>query len=173
MRILLIALILFIGVSESRAQQQFTYCVDSTRIEDKFWPCGTSYEPVCGCDNVTYKNECAAYYWGGLLDGSWTTSTVCGNFDINFYPTAVSNFPGTFSIFLKTISPVTLYIYDAFGKLKFSEYYSTISCSNSFNPNILCREIPVQNLDMGVYILIAVVNGEHQSVKFAKISKFE
>jgi len=47
MRILLIALILFIGVSESRAQQQFTYCVDSTRIEDKFWPCGTSYEPVC------------------------------------------------------------------------------------------------------------------------------
>ena len=94
MRFILIAAIMLLW-QEATAQQQFSYCQDSARIADTFWPCGTDYEPVCGCDNETYRNECAAYFWGGLLSGSWTTRIVCGNFDIDFYPTAVTYFPGT------------------------------------------------------------------------------
>lgn len=173
MRILLVALFILFS-SGVYAQTQPIACVDSSRIEDKTFNCGGfqyTFDPVCGCDNITYRNICTAEHWGRLT--SWTTNSICANFYMDFYPTAVSNFPGTFSIYLKTISPVTLYIYDAYGRIKFTEYYNTIFCSNSPNPNILCREIPVQNLDMGVYILIAVVNGEHQSIKFAKINKFQ
>jgi len=176
MRILTISILLFF-FSNALAQTQPTSCVDSSKIEDKLFNCGHppggySFDPVCGCDGNTYKNACAAINWGRLTQ--WTSNTVCGNFYIDFYPTAVTQFSGTFSIYLKTISPVTLYIYDAFGKLKYSDYYTNIYCSKSGgNQNLFCAEIPVQNLDLGVYILIAVVNGEHQSIRFAKISKFE
>lgn len=169
---------MFLGI-EGFAQQRYCncddpkLCQDSLRIADPYWPCPNVFEPVCGWDCVTYRNACAAYNWGNLLDFNWTSSTVCGNFFIDFYPTAVTRFPGTFSIYMKNVGPVTLYIYDAFGKLKFSEFYTNISCSNTSNPNILCREIPVQNLDMGIYLLIAVVEGEHQSIKFAKVTKIE
>ncbi len=44
-------------------------CVDPAQI-DMSIACLNIWLPVCGCNNVTYGNECEAYNWGGVT--SWT-----------------------------------------------------------------------------------------------------
>jgi len=47
-------------------------CVDSTQI-DSMICCLDVYDPVCGCDSITYSNSCEAMFHGGVV--SYTTGT--------------------------------------------------------------------------------------------------
>jgi hypothetical protein len=149
-------------------------CVDST-VADPNYQCGLSaggaeYDPVCGCDMVTYRNECAAIHWGGVL--YYQPSTICGNFHFDFRPTLIENNPAKFQAYIRNVSsqnvPITVNIYDTFGKL----YYTWID--ESRNDGIYPGygqplEIDAQLLPRGIYILIVIVNGEQQNIKFEKI----
>lgn len=50
-------------------------CVDSTLI-DLETACFALWDPVCGCNGVTYGNECEAENWGGVT--SWTSGECTG-----------------------------------------------------------------------------------------------
>lgn len=62
---LLSAFLLFIQYSSSFSQT----CIDSTLINTET-ACLTVWDPVCGCNGVTYGNECEATNYGGVT--SWT-----------------------------------------------------------------------------------------------------
>jgi hypothetical protein len=50
-------------------------CIDSTLIDPNMG-CPDVWDPVCGCNNITYSNSCDATYGAGVT--SWTPG-VCGN----------------------------------------------------------------------------------------------
>jgi len=70
-------------------------CKDSILTVPNF-PCANQYEPVCGCDNVTYQNECIARYHFGVIkwkSGTCTSKTkdVASSIKINFFPNPTPN----------------------------------------------------------------------------------
>jgi hypothetical protein len=92
-------------------------CVDSTLIDLNVL-CPGIYEPVCGCDSITYSNSCAAMYHGGVV--SYTAGT-CESAGI--YPkwmTLVSIQPNPFTDYLEiemtNLTHIQLIIFQASGQ---------------------------------------------------------
>ena len=71
-----LALVIFIGLAYiCTANAQITGQFCKIKLIDPTIMCPMIYEPVCGCDGVTYSNACVARYQNGVL--FWTEG-VCG-----------------------------------------------------------------------------------------------
>ncbi len=69
---MLLAFLFLLGSFDSMAQAN---CVDSSLINPNAI-CPAIYAPVCGCNNITYGNECEAINLGGVT--SWTPGECSG-----------------------------------------------------------------------------------------------
>jgi hypothetical protein len=113
--------ILLLFATSSKAQFNQPTCIDSNMVS--FNPCfGTIYQPVCGCDNVTYRNECLAIAAGivnfGYVEGP------CEFMDFDFLPNPVSTASELkLRVICKDITDINVWIFDAF----FRERYYQVS----------------------------------------------
>ena len=68
---LLITSLIFIFSCSSEESEEIE-CIDETKI-DELALCIEIYEPVCGCNGITYPNICYASSFGGVtsfIDGA-------------------------------------------------------------------------------------------------------
>lgn len=164
----------------------FAQCKDSTRA-DPYYHCDLPYQPVCGCDNVTYRNTCAALNWGGIINGGlslpWTDG-ICPNtnFDFDFVPNPVSAITQSLSdsplhIFInETLLPTgyVIYIVDMFNKVVFQGdgLATTNVPAGSSDWGTPVTDLTTDffsRMEKGVYILIIQVNGEQKTKKIVKV----
>ncbi len=114
-------MLLLLLAGKTEAQFATPSCIDTNMVT--FNPCfGTVYQPVCGCDNVTYRNECLAIAAGivnfGYVDGP------CEFMDFDFSPNPV-NTAGEMKlkIICKDVTDINVWIFDTF----FRERYYQVS----------------------------------------------
>jgi hypothetical protein len=130
-------------------------CKDSLKIQPTY-PCGTDYQPVCGCDNITYRNICNAKERNGV---NFYTDGPCESFDYELKQNPAYDFL-RLDIALKTKGNVQVMIYDLFGFVYFSRFLQ------NFDKQYL--EIPVQSFPNGLYIMLI-----YDNTGFFKVKKFE
>ena len=68
--------VLYFGLSNLIGQG---LCIDESVIDPEI-VCLGIFNPVCGCDNVTYQNDCYAYYQFGVTlwtEGACTDVNPC------------------------------------------------------------------------------------------------
>lgn len=125
-----ICLILFVAAKLSVSAQA---CVDSLFISPTYVCPDPAYNPVCGCDNKTYRNYCDAHFRHGVQK---YTDGTCSGFEFDILPNYTST-ELSFTL-VQTTNPtfIKMAIMDAFGKIVLLEnvtvinrYYATIDVS--------------------------------------------
>jgi len=60
-----LSLLILISCSKDKEKMD-ELCIDESLI-DKFSACIEIYQPVCGCDGITYPNSCYATTFNGIV----------------------------------------------------------------------------------------------------------
>ena len=145
---------------------QFGICVDSSRI-NAFFPCGASFDPVCGCDGETYSNECISYNRGGVNTIEY--SGVCDHqvFHFDFWPNPNN---GQFQFFAQLAASkdldLQMQIIDAYGHIQYSKLLNNLSAEFPYIESLFLPE-----LQPGVYFLVIRGGGQARIKKFVSFNR--
>ncbi len=135
-------------------------CVEESRIQPLFSCNDRQFEPVCGCNNVTYRNQCNAYNNHGVNN---FRSGVCSGLFIDVLPNPISN-ASQLQIGMafeeNMFSNVDVKIIDIYGKVWDQKII------NNFNKTDI--NLDISTLKTGVYILIFQSNNNFITYKFSK-----
>ncbi len=129
-------------------------------------PCDDIQDPVCGCDSVTYINECHARFLNGIVEwtygkcmtSSTTENEIFGNQDILIFPN-----PATEAITLQLNSTVDhkdlqFIIVDQIGRV------TEVIILESYESSL---RIDISHLSKGIYF-ISDRSGKLRPMKFVK-----
>ncbi len=145
---------------------QFTYaqinqpCVDPGRV-DPYYQCNDpSFLPVCGCDQVTYRNECVAFRNGGV--NQINHDGVCQNDYVfaTIYPTLVTDFITLYLQFYDKGSAL-IQIRNSFGKVMFSQNFLSLT-SRQFS-------LERAGYQPGVYYCFVISGNVSSVIKFVVV----
>jgi len=148
------------GFTTTANAQFIPPCVDSTRI-DPFFQCNDpAFIPVCGCNLVTYRNECVAFRNGGVNNILYTG--VCQNDYVfaDLYPNVVQDDINLFVQFADKGS-ATIQIRDVFGNLKVTQNHLSID-NRQFT-------FSASEYRTGIYYVFVIAGNVSTVLKFVKI----
>jgi len=164
---ILFSIALYLANPDSAKSQS---CIDSLKIDLLFKCSIPDYKPVCGCNGVTYRNDCEATH-NGIAQGRWTDGT-CSGFEFDITPTFVTNDDHiSFSLIQNSTNVTTILIIDMYGK---PMYYRTIASSEFFDYSGQKKAIVEINEFLGWQVgtyLMMVYNGKG-TYRYKKFVKF-
>lgn len=134
-------------------------CIDPSQIDENI-ACLAVYDPVCGCDLVTYSNECVAYYQYGIT--SWTLGECVTSVNenemanIQAYPNPASDI---INLQFTINGKLDIVVKDATGRTLITDKASKSGT----------HSIDISTLPAGTYLLIITSDsGQTKNLRFVK-----